>query len=49
MSTELAEKVGMDPKAEKKDKQAAAEKAERMKAIDLAWLKLRSNLGPVPL
>jgi recombination protein RecA len=42
MSTEIAEKVGMDPKAEKK---VAAEQAERMKAIDLAVAQIEKQFG----
>lgn len=42
MSTEVAEKVGMDPKAEKK---ASAEAAERMKAIDLAVAQIEKQFG----
>jgi recombination protein RecA len=48
MSTVLAEKVEMDPKAEKADKpdkQAAAEKAERMRAIDLAVAQIEKQFG----
>jgi recombination protein RecA len=42
MSTELAEKVGMDPKA---DKKAEGEKAERLKAIDLAVAQIEKQFG----
>jgi recombination protein RecA len=42
MSTELAEKVEMDPKADKKQ---AAEQAERMKAIDLAVAQIEKQFG----
>jgi recombination protein RecA len=42
MSTELAEKVGMDPKA---DKKAAAEQTERLKAIDLAVAQIEKQFG----
>jgi recombination protein RecA len=42
MGTELAEKVAMDPKA---DKQAATEKAERLKAIDLAVSQIEKQFG----
>jgi recombination protein RecA len=42
MSTEIVEKVGMDPKAEKK---VAAEQAERMKAIDLAVAQIEKQFG----
>jgi recombination protein RecA len=45
MGTELAEKVAMDPKADKVDKQAAAEKAERLKAIDLAVSQIEKQFG----
>jgi recombination protein RecA len=42
MSTELAEKVGMDPKAEKR---TSAEQAERLKAIDLAVAQIEKQFG----
>jgi recombination protein RecA len=42
MSTEVAEKVVVDPKAEKK---ASAETAERMKAIDLAVAQIEKQFG----
>lgn len=42
MSTDIAEKVGMDPKADKKQ---AAEAAERMKAIDLAVAQIEKQFG----
>jgi recombination protein RecA len=48
MSTELAEKVGMDPKAEKAekpDKKTAAEQTERLKAIDLAVAQIEKQFG----
>jgi recombination protein RecA len=46
MSTELAEKVEMDPKADKaSEKQGAAEKAERLKAIDLAVAQIEKQFG----
>ncbi len=54
MSTELAEKVVMEPKAEKTvkpdktdkaEKQISTEKAERMKAIDLAMAQIEKQFG----
>ncbi|GAC1601277.1 MAG: recombinase RecA [Candidatus Saccharimonadales bacterium] len=52
MSTELAEKVVMEPKSnkeavktEKTEKQASGEKAERMKAIDLAMAQIEKQFG----
>ncbi len=57
MSTELAEKVVMDPKAEKAekaekvekpdktDKKTATEQTERMKAIDLAMAQIEKQFG----
>jgi len=48
MSTELAEKVVMDPKAEKttkSEKQVSSEKNERMKAIDLAMAQIEKQFG----
>jgi recombination protein RecA len=48
MSTELAEKVVMEPKAEKpakSEKQMSGEKAERMKAIDLAMAQIEKQFG----
>jgi recombination protein RecA len=52
MSTELAEKVVMEPKSnkevvkvEKTEKQAAGDKAERMKAIDLAMAQIEKQFG----
>jgi recombination protein RecA len=46
MSTELAEKVVMEqPKADKADKHTAAERAERLKAIDLAVAQIEKQFG----
>lgn len=52
MSTQLAEKVVMEPKvnkevvkAEKTEKQVSGEKAERMKAIDLAMAQIEKQFG----
>jgi len=48
MSTELAEKVVMEPKADKADKadkRTAAEQSERMKAIDLAVAQIEKQFG----
>jgi recombination protein RecA len=51
MSTELAEKVEMEPKAQKadkpvkSDKQVSTEKVERMKAIDLAMAQIEKQFG----
>jgi recombination protein RecA len=48
MSTELAEKVVVDPKAdkpEKVDKKVAGEQAERMKAVDLAVAQIEKQFG----
>lgn len=52
MSTELAEKVVMEPKsnkevvkADKTEKQASGEKAERLKAIDLAMAQIEKQFG----
>lgn len=51
MSTEVAEKTAMDPKAdkvekvEKTDKKTAGEQAERMKAIDLAVAQIEKQFG----
>ncbi len=49
MSTELAEKVAMEPKVNKEvvkaDKQVSTEKAERMKAIDLAMAQIEKQFG----
>ena len=52
MSTELAEKVGMDPKAEKPatrpatdEKKPTAEQSGRMKAIDLAVAQIEKQFG----
>src|SRR3954469_10575026 len=48
MSIELAEKVVMEPKADKAakpEKQVASEKAERMKAIDLAVAQIEKQFG----
>jgi len=49
MSTELAEKVAMEPKVNKEavkaDKPGSTEKAERMKAIDLAMAQIEKQFG----
>jgi recombination protein RecA len=48
MSTELAEKVVMEPKAAKtakSDKQVASDRDERMKAIDLAMAQIEKQFG----
>ena len=48
MSTELAEKIVMEPKPDKPsraDKQMAGESAERMKAIDLAMAQIEKQFG----
>jgi recombination protein RecA len=45
MSTEVAEKKVVDSKAEKADKQVAPDKAERMKAIDLAVAQIEKQFG----
>ena len=52
MSTDIAEKVVMEPKSnkevvkpEKTEKQATGEKAERMKAIDLAMAQIEKQFG----
>jgi len=45
MSTEVAEKKVVDSKAEKADKQVSAEKAERLKAIDLAVAQIEKQFG----
>jgi recombination protein RecA len=51
MSTELAEKVVMEPKADKAakpdktEKQVTGEKAERARAIDLAMAQIEKQFG----
>lgn len=45
MSTEVAEKKVVDSKAERPDKQVATEKAERLKAIDLAVAQIEKQFG----
>ena len=48
MSTELAEKIVMEPKADKPakaEKQVQGEKAERLKAIDLAMAQIEKQFG----
>lgn len=45
MSTELAEKAVVEPKADKPDKKVEAERVERLKAIDLAVAQIEKQFG----